>query len=152
MDVAGAGSFLADLIGRIAGAWSNRPRLGVKIISFRPDPARRRLVFRASVLNYGRATATHCEGFWTIFGPDFNEVESAKAVFWCPLKDDDYDSDNREFTLATIRYNERRLCWAELHITEARVKGTGMRLFPYDCRAGRYTFALVIEYLSLIHI
>ena len=146
MDVVGPANFLTNLIGRIADFWFNRPRLGIKIILFRPDTVQKRLIFRASVLNYGRVIASNCEGFWTIFSPDLHEISSGGSVFWCPPHDEDYNFENRVLTSVDIEYNEKRFCWAELYITEAPVNGTNIHLFPYDYPAGRYIFALVIEY------
>jgi hypothetical protein len=146
VDVIGPAGFLTNLIGRIAYVRSNRPRLAVKIILYRPDKGRKRLVFRASVLNCGQVIASHCEGFWTIFAPDFSEVSSGNSVFWCPADDKDWNFQNREFRSAAIGYNERRFCWAELDITRMPVEGTNIRLFPYSCASGCYAFALVVEY------
>jgi len=146
MDIEGPAGLLTDLVGRIAAARSNRPRLGVRIILYRGDMARQRLIFRASVLNYGRVAASDSHGFWTIFTPDLEELSSGRSVFWSPANDEDYDFQDRRFTSAAVEYNERRFCWAELVITESPVAGTNIRLFPYDHPAGRYTFALLVEY------
>ena len=103
-------------------------------------------MFRASVLNYGRAVASDCEGFWTVFGPGFQELESGSTVFWSPGADDDYDFQNRKFTSAVIKFNERRFCWAEFDVVSTPVKGTRIQLFPYACPAALFIFALVVQY------
>jgi hypothetical protein len=146
MDVIGPVTFLTELTAKILGSRSNRPRLGVRILSFRPDRDDRRLVFRASVLNYGRIIASDCAGYWTILDPGLRELSSGQGVFWSPTNDDDYDFRNRQFTSATIEFNERRFCWAELDVTSAAVEGTGVNLFPYDCTKGVYAFTLIVEY------
>jgi hypothetical protein len=66
-------------------------------------------------------------------------------VFWSPANDD-YDFRNRQLTSATLEFNERRFCWAELDVTNAAVVGTSIHLFPYICPEGLYTFALIVEY------
>lgn len=146
MDIFGPLSFVTDLVSKVIGRTSNRPRLGVRIISFRPDPAAKRWVFRASVLNYGRIGAVGCEGFWSLFDPALREVSSGTGVFWAPAADNDYDFENRNSKSTTIGFNERRFCWAELDVTPEPIEKTNIRLFPYDSAHGLYTFALVIEY------
>src|SRR5438034_11208565 len=102
MDVLGPLQFLTDLAGKAVTWKADRPRLGVRIISFRPDTATGRWIFRASVLNYGRIAACGCEGFWSLFDSELRELCSGSGVFWVPAQDDDYDFENRSCRAATI--------------------------------------------------
>lgn len=52
----------------------------------------------------------------------------------------------RQFTSATLEFNERRFCWAKLDVTSAAVVGTNIHLFPYVCAEALYTCALIVEY------
>lgn len=146
MGILAALSYVTDLVGKIAGAHSNRPQLSVEILSFRPDRKGNRWVFRASVHNQGRVVADGCEGFWSLFNPQLKELSSGTSVFWAPQSDDDYDFKNRTCRTARLEYNERRFCWAEIELDTSSRGDRGLRFFGDDGSVGLYTFAIVIEY------
>lgn len=88
MDVFTPISFTVDLCGKMIGAVSNRSRLKIEIISFRPDISGKRWIFRSSVMNYGRIIANDCEGFWSRFDENLKEITCGMAVFWSPKSDE----------------------------------------------------------------
>jgi len=139
-------SYITDLVGKIGGVLSKRPRLSVEIIRFRPDSKDKRWIFRASVINRGPLAADGCEGYWSLFNPQLQEISAGTGVFWAPQSDDDYDFENRTFRTARLEYNERRFCWAEMELIAKSENGSEMHFFPYDGSVGPHTFAIVIEY------
>jgi hypothetical protein len=144
MDVLTPIWFLIDLADKTRGLILSQPSLVIRILSVRLDSRKSRWVIRASVLNRGREEAFSCEGFWSVFDPTLRVKESGTSFYWSPLADDDYDFENRNERIATIKFNERRFCWAEFDILQGQSDG-GVSLFPCNGTEGQHVLALILE-------
>lgn len=145
MDILAPISFFKELLFQGIGAFYNRPRLVINILETSTDLKRSRLVYRASVINNGRIEASHCEGFWAIFNSQGKEISAGTSVYWAPKEDNDYDFLKKDIESCSIKYNERRYCFAEIDIPKEPV-AKNYYFFPYDGSIGRYSLALIIEY------